>query len=662
MSHRGPGRRLQPAHDAATGPTRQPTEAPAPTEAPTAPTTGARPHLTDTLRIGFVPGALERTFGLYAGFRHASDRFPWGIVLPPGVAHAALYRPDDRFEAIPDLADGPCEPTGSDGTVIRCRLVEATFHDGTPVTAEDVAYTYQVFQHRPPFLPDIAGRLKEVRVVDGRTVDFVLSERDPTFLTESLQLIPILPRHVVEASFAGFTAATEGLEAADLTALADAIDDEIARDPKVCSPRLEAVAALIDRIGITLYREDFTDAATGTLDACQYMAVAGGYLRQTAVAMGKTGLDAVAAAWQLLGIDWRPVGAGPYRFVSEDAGGMHFEAWPAYHGGPPATRYLDFVATTADGAGVEDGTIDILQGIRAPADPPVPEPGPDVRVATPPEIGFIALHFNVRPGRLFADPALRLALQQCVDLERDVDAATAGTGIPIYTEVTRGTWAYEPDLPRPDRDPEAARARIEAAGWSLGEDGIYAKDGTRLAAEIVLRGEVQERVRMVDLLAKDARDCGMDLRPRPSELGAILDMLRWHPHDIPGTDRPFDLYVGGLTTGFDPGSFTSVASWHATSAERPDADAVGGNLSGLADPVVDGLVREGKATYDQEERARLYRELQREVAARLPVMYLWGNNRTDLVRSAVAEVDGPLDLAATNWAWRPERMVLEAGP
>jgi hypothetical protein len=30
-----------------------------------------------------------------------------------------------------------------------------------------------------------------------------------------------------------------------------------------------------------------------------------------------------------------------------------------------------------------------------------------------------------------------------------------------------------------------------------------------------------------------------------------------------------------------------------------------------------------------------------------------------IVRSAVATVDGPLDLTAPNWAWQPERLVIE---
>src|SRR5512141_1028792 len=117
-----------------------PQATPSPTPASIPPTTATAPAAyADTLRVGFVPGDLERSFGLYVGFRQASDIINQGTIVPRTVVHAALYRYDQRYQAAPDLAAGPCEPRGSDGTVIRCRIVETTFHDGTPVTADAVA-------------------------------------------------------------------------------------------------------------------------------------------------------------------------------------------------------------------------------------------------------------------------------------------------------------------------------------------------------------------------------------------------------------------------------------------------------------------------------------------------------------------------------------------
>ena len=40
------------------------------------------------------------------------------------------------------------------------------------------------------------------------------------------------------------------------------------------------------------------------------------------------------------------------------------------------------------------------------------------------------------------------------------------------------------------------------------------------------------------------------------------------------------------------------------------------------------------------------------------MLFLWASNTYDVVRSAVATVDGPLDLSAPNWAWQPERLVV----
>jgi ABC-type transport system substrate-binding protein len=633
----------------------QPTPAPtiaASATTPAAPTPSPALARADTLRIGF---------GHYFPFtdaRHASVSLERGMVVPGSVIHAGLYRWDARFDVVPDLADGFCQPQG-DGTVIRCRLVGTTFHDGTPLSADDVAYSYAIQQRQTFPFAGVTGKLVEVRIVDPRTIDFVLAAIDPRFFSEVLPGVPILSRHAVEASYAAFAAGTKDLQAKDLTKLADAIDDEIGRDPPVCSARVEEVAGLLERIGVRLYREDFSRGATATFDACAYLGTASGSIRQAGVAIGLTGLDAVAAAWQLLSIDWRPVGTGPYRLVSEDADGIHLEAWPGYHGGPAATRFLDFVPTNPDGSGVEDGTVDIFQRAYLGPAYQATASSQDVRIATPPALIFQGLAFNVRPGRLFADPALRRALQLCIDLPRDVDAATGGAAAPAYGPILRGSWADEPDLPRPTRDPAAARALIEGAGWQLGADGVYAKARRRLAADIVVRSNLPWRVKMADLVEKDARDCGMDIRGLPMSRGDQDAMLGHYPHAIPGTDQPFDILLLAWLNTVDPGSLEMFASSEVTDAAHPD----GQNFTGFTDPVLDGMLAAAMATYDRAERARVYRQVQRELAAQLPLLFLWADNSYDVLRSAVATADGPLDLEVPNWAWQPERMVVAAsGP
>jgi hypothetical protein len=42
------------------------------------------------------------------------------------------------------------------------------------------------------------------------------------------------------------------------------------------------------------------------------------------------------------------------------------------------------------------------------------------------------------------------------------------------------------------------------------------------------------------------------------------------------------------------------------------------------------------------------------------VIFLWADDTYDAVRTAVATVDGPLDLEAPNWTWQLERMVVLA--
>ncbi len=337
----------------------------------------------------------------------------------------------------------------------------------------------------------------------------------------------------------------------------------------------------------------------------------------------------------------------------------------------PATKYVDFVRAKAGGSDVVAGTVDVLSDAFSGSVPwgqlslgaafEATAEARGIHVLHLPGSRFAQLTFNVREGRLFSDVNLRRALQLCIDLPRDVDAATGGAGIPIYSSVMPGSWADDPDLPKPDRDVAAGKRLIEASGWTLGSDGVFARGKVRLAAEVAVRGDMAERVKMVDLIAAQARDCGMDLRSLPLEglwsgsTSPAADLLTY-PHHIPGTKTPFDLLLVQYNTGVDPAdSLQLYTSSEVSDEEHP----YGANMGGFSDPAFDRLLAEAGATYDQAGRASLYRQAQEELAAQLPALFLWNRPVTDAVRPTVATVDGPLDLTLPNWAWQPERLVVE---
>jgi peptide/nickel transport system substrate-binding protein len=101
----------------------------------------------------------------------------------------------------PDLAAG--WSVTPDGLTYTFRLRrDASWHDGAPVTADDVVYTVLTLQH-PSYAGPYAGSWRGVTVarVDRLTVQFTLSSQDAAFIALTTQ--PILPAHLL----AGFAVA-----------------------------------------------------------------------------------------------------------------------------------------------------------------------------------------------------------------------------------------------------------------------------------------------------------------------------------------------------------------------------------------------------------------------------------------------------------------------
>lgn len=113
------------------------------------------------------------------------------------LVFAGLTRADPETNTtVGDLAQS-WTVTPSHRTYTFTLRPDARFHDGDPVTAEDVVFTYQVLGQDPALVGPVKETFKGVTItaVDARTISFVL-QKENAFFPETLSL-GILPKHEV---------------------------------------------------------------------------------------------------------------------------------------------------------------------------------------------------------------------------------------------------------------------------------------------------------------------------------------------------------------------------------------------------------------------------------------------------------------------------------
>lgn len=114
------------------------------------------------------------------------------------LVFAGLVIVDENIEVRPLIA-AELPTVSDDGLVWTYPLRrDVKFHDGTPLTAHDVVFTYRILLH-PDYTGPRAGSfraLASVEALDDYTVQFTLSEPDARFAT--LVDYELLPKHLLE--------------------------------------------------------------------------------------------------------------------------------------------------------------------------------------------------------------------------------------------------------------------------------------------------------------------------------------------------------------------------------------------------------------------------------------------------------------------------------
>jgi ABC-type transport system substrate-binding protein len=613
-----------------------------------------------------------------ADFTFVVDSEPTTLAGPPddlptsyivAFIYSTLYQPNYKIEYVPLAADGQPE-TSADGLTWTVKIKPGIkFHDGTEMTADDVKFSFDLMGSKncrvnPDGCSSIADNVASTEVVDPLTVKFTLKQKFAPFISSGLGSTLLLPKKAVEESFARFEEAAGRVNDADVKALVKKVTDatslennptcvvaEGATAPESClfaTYTAEIEKALGDA-GIELHAKERynTGGEAGTdFDPEAYAQGILGQLSDLEATLGASSIDKIAAAQKIIDFGKSPIGSGPMKFVKYTAGqNVELARFDDYFGGGtdidatkiPARAFAVVIRSSAAAtAALGNDEIQWQQKMESEAYLTLKD-NPKVQIAEYPDNGYFFIAFNLREGHLYADKPLREAFSMCIDQAKTVEVATGGNGVPVQANTPPFSWAYNPDVTPYKLDVAGAKAKIEGAGWKLGDDGVYAKDGERLASTLFVRVGRPQRLAFAQLARDQLKECGIEVTVQEGDLNTVLipKVL-----DFPNT---FDTYLGGWSTSLDPDDYSIFHSSEIPTKESPSAN----NFPGWKNDEADQLLKEGREELDQEKRKVIYAKFQELIHNELPYYFTWADLAHTGISSRVTSQNEPLDLTST---------------
>lgn len=137
--------------------------------------------------------------------------------------------------------------------------------------------------------------------------------------------------------------------------------------------------------------------------------------------------------------------------------------------------------------------------------------------------------YNQNDGHATADPAVRMALTQAVDLGELQKVLTSGKGSPATQLTVLPPRACNFDSVSgnvPATDVAAAQAALDKAGWVPGADGIREKDGKKLTLTLLHANSLGTGgTSAVELATAQWKAIGVEVDAQAQETGTITEAL-----------------------------------------------------------------------------------------------------------------------------------------
>jgi peptide/nickel transport system substrate-binding protein len=333
-----------------------------------------------------------------------------------------------------------------------------------------------------------------------------------------------------------------------------------------------------------------------------------------------------------------PIGSGPFRFTARNQDGSlqfdRFEDFPADLGRPLLDRIVLRGIPEPSSMMVELQTraVDLCVTGSSMARDIAIAPELEAVPLAPSGVQLIYLSAEAEP---FTDNRVRRAFSAALN-RTDIAAAISPLARPARTYLPAGAERWlDPELLEFDADLAYAAAALDSAGWSTpGADGIRRNSsGEPLRFTIAAPQAFRDPLTVVQA---QLRRVGMDAQLRVMEGAGFFTMLR----------EPSQR-AQAMALSLFPDKFL----YPNPRGQLHSGGTV--NFSGYSNPRTDSLVERLSTVIPDDERGRIYHQLQRQVVEDVPIVYLLFFPRMLAVGPRMqdirADLNGPFSAVAGWW-------------
>ncbi|HEX2526600.1 MAG TPA: peptide ABC transporter substrate-binding protein [Geminicoccus sp.] len=308
-----------------------------------------------------------------------------------------------------------------------------------------------------------------------------------------------------------------------------------------------------------------------------------------------------------------PVGTGAFKWAERVPGDhITLEAFEDYHGDGPYLERIIFKYIpdmTVLFTQFQTGDVDYtgIQGISP--DKYETAKSLEGRVVMPvpqPFVENIACNTGLP---VFKDPKVREALYYAMDKQSIIEAIYYGLPIPTESFLPKESWAFNPNLPKHEYNPDKARQILDEAGWVPGSDGIREKDGVRLEFTNSTTAGNQTREQAQQFLQQNWLEVGAKMN-----ISNLPPAVMWGEYWMMSK---FETAMVGIGFGIGPDPDANDF-FHSKSIGAQGG--TGQNTTQYNSPEVDALLAEGASTTDQAKRKEVYAKMQEVTRRDLPYL------------------------------------------